>query len=234
MQNVKPNSEIQIKIKYNDVEITLDIFHKYFEKKYLLSTTTLFKNDYELFTRYYNYYSREGVEFFYMYYNSVLSDNVKNLFAKSNVKLFEWNFDYWNNGIMGDHVAQTGQINHCFYKYGIVTDYMIFNDLDEYMCAENNTPLNTYIKLNPAYDYFMFLNHWSKLLDDEFEENKPNKVIKHKIYNKEFERCKCIVKTNIVDVILVHFPVNTKKIYHMYQRIYHLSIFIVGQIHGEV
>lgn len=206
------SKEIEIKIEYENTIITLNLFHKHIETKFFLSATTLFKDDYKLFTHYYNYYYREGVEFFYMYCNSLLNDDIKKIFEKPNVKLFEWNFDYWNNNTLGEHVAQSGQINHCFYKYGILSsNYMIFNDFDEYMYIGNNITLSTYIKLNQAYDYFMFLNYWSKLLDDKIEENKPNKIVKNKNHECEFYRCKCIAKTNSVDIISIHYPKNTKK-----------------------
>ena len=39
-----------------------------------IALTTLFKDDYELFPFFYEYYKNQGVEHFYMYYNGILND----------------------------------------------------------------------------------------------------------------------------------------------------------------
>ena len=86
--------------------------------KYTLTITTCFKDDYELFPMWYDYYTKQGVEFFYMYYNGKITDEIKELFDKPNVILHEWDFNYWSPYAHRLHYAQMGQLQHALHKYG--------------------------------------------------------------------------------------------------------------------
>ena len=97
------------------------------EKSNFLCLTTLFKNDYNLFPNFYEYYKRQGVQHFFMYYNGLLNNKIKKIFNYKDVTLIEWNFRYWNPGKYKHH-AQLGQMHHALYKYGKDNyEYMIFN-----------------------------------------------------------------------------------------------------------
>ena len=47
-----------------------------------LVLTTLFKDDYKLFEIFYDYYTKQGVDYFYMYYNGKLNEEIKTYFNK--------------------------------------------------------------------------------------------------------------------------------------------------------
>jgi hypothetical protein len=131
-----------------------------------LAITTLFQNDYDLFPCFYNYYTSQGVEWFYMYYNGIITTKIKELFNKPNVTLIEWNFRYWNTNCTFRHHAQLGQMHDALYKYGKSNyNYMIFCDLDEYLHISKTTLLKE-IQKGP-YDVVGFCNYWSQTLDNK-------------------------------------------------------------------
>ena len=130
-----------------------------------LAITTLFKDDYNIFPCFYNYYTSQGVEWFYMYYNGIITPEITKLFNKPNVTLIEWDFRYWNIACTFKHHAQPGQMHDALYKYGKSNyNYMIFCDLDEYLHISKTTLLE---EIQKGTDYgFGFCNYWSQTLDN--------------------------------------------------------------------
>lgn len=168
-KNIDINKDLIVKIVYKGKK-----FKKKVEKVFnnnnsnnFLSLTTLFKDDYYLFPNFYKYYKSQGVQHFFMYYNGLLSNEIKKIFNYSDVTLIEWNFRYWNSSkCKYAHHAQLGQIHHALYKYGKNNyKYMIFNDLDEYLFIQN-VKLIDYIKLNTKFSSFGFKNVWAKTIDN--------------------------------------------------------------------
>ena len=91
-----PSSNLTFEVSYkNKTEIFTNKEYKP-SQNYFLTLTTLFKDDYELFPIFYNYYKDQGVEHFFMYYNGKLNDTIRNVFNKNDVTLIEWDFRYWN------------------------------------------------------------------------------------------------------------------------------------------
>ena len=194
------NNNITVTYKNIVKEYTLTNLHT--KNTYTLTLTTLFKDDYYLFDTFYNYYTIQGVEHFYMYYNGILTDEIKQYFIKKkNVTLIEWNFPYWNkDNCHFRHHAQLGQIHHAIYKYGKGTSkYMLFCDLDEYLLYPNTT-LKNMIKSN--YDTYIFKNVFSKLYLDNNTYN-PNKIFITKPYPIPV-RTKCIHYLNSIQTISIH------------------------------
>ena len=150
-KNLRLNREI-IKDKYEPTQILIyefpinncdsfDILVKYKQfsknfilkniiskKKYKLTLTTLFKTDFNLINIFYDYYKKQGVEHFYLYYNGQITDNLKKLCNKIDITLIEWNYQYWNtNAKYSRHYAQLGQMHDAIYRFGKnICDYMIF------------------------------------------------------------------------------------------------------------
>tara|TARA_B100001758_G_scaffold171495_1_gene148388 strand:+ start:1410 stop:2483 length:1074 start_codon:yes stop_codon:yes gene_type:complete len=198
----------------NNITVTYNNIVKHYElenintnKIYKLTLTTIFKSDYYLFDIFYNYYTKQGVEHFYMYYNAEVDKKIKDIFLKKeNVTLIEWNFDYWINGkdIVSKHHAQLGSLHHAIYRYGKdVTEYMIFCDFDEYLLPPNNKLINM-IKTN--HDTYIFFNIFSELLDNNIN-NKSELPIKFKVgqkFKKIRKRTKCIHKLDSIDIIDIH------------------------------
>lgn len=180
------------------------------ENKKDLALTTLFKDDYATFPLFHDYYTKQGVSHFYMYYNGKITDSVSKTLNLPNVTLIEWDFPYWNDPpYKYKHHAQMGQISDALYKYD--TEYMIFCDLDEYMYIENTT-LKQHVTNNSHIDVFGFHTIWANTLDNQYPtDNKfPSTIIvgnKHP-YNL---RSKNIYKTSSVDMVGIHDCKNFKK-----------------------
>ncbi len=194
-----------ITVSYNGITKKYTLSHIYSKINIKLSQTTLMKNDYKLINVFYDYYRKQGVQYFYIYYNGKLTDTIKNKYKKKNIKLIEWDYAYWNNKrYKFNHHAQLGQIHHALYKYGKKSsEYMIFNDLDEYMYS-NKKLINL---ISSKKDTYGFLNYWSNTLNDEIPKVLPSKI---KIGNqhKYGKRSKCIHKTDSINCIGIHKEYN--------------------------
>tara|TARA_B100000886_G_scaffold332894_1_gene286143 strand:- start:3509 stop:5140 length:1632 start_codon:yes stop_codon:yes gene_type:complete len=219
-----------ITLTYNNLVKRYNLEHIKTKKKYKLTLTTLFKDDYYLFDFFYNHYSNQGVEHFYMYYNGILNENIRNIFSnKKNVTLIEWNFKYWNDtSCEFRHHAQMGQIHHAIYRYGKnVSEYMIFCDLDEYMLSPHRKLIQM---LNSNYDTYKFCNIFSELLDDRKKITElPNKFKVSKKY-KFNSRSKCIHKLDSIETISIHygykFLISSPKVIESYNNcLYHFYRF---------
>ena len=196
----------KIKVKYNDIIKDYELSHIISVKNNELSLSTLFKNDYNLINLFYNYYIKQGVVNFYMYYNGIISEEIKQKYNLPGITLIEWNFNYWNTNCKFRHHAQLGQINHAIYRYGKEeNEYMILCDLDEYMYIPN-TSLLKYIKKYNSVDMFGFQNLWSDTIDSSIPDKIPNTV---KVSNKLLkfsQRSKCIYKTDSIASVSIHKP----------------------------
>ncbi len=191
------------------------------ENERTLAQTTLFKNDYKLINIFHKYYENQGVQYFFMYYNGKINEEIKKFYNKNNIKLIEWNYVYWNPNPKLIHHAQPGQIQHALYKYGKSEyKYMIFNDLDEYMHIKNKKLIDYVNETN--YDSIQFYNFWSQTLDNNIPEEIPMKIIINNIPNGYPYRMKCINKTNSIRFNGIHYPDKYTKenpeIYHTHEN----------------
>lgn len=236
-----PNSVIKVTIKLiNRMVKSYGLRHIYTKsnvnantkENHFLALTTLFKYDYYLFPLFYNYYKKHGVQHFYMYYNSIITPEIKALFDKPDVTLIEWGFHYWNpTGIKYSHHAQMGQMHHALYRYGKdVYDYMIFCDLDEYLHIpskyiknkdqsdnkdqqdnknqKHNVTISNFIKSNKNIDIFGFCNYWSKTIDYSIPTitttEFPAKFLAVDQPCEYLERSKNIYKVSSINTIGIH------------------------------
>ena len=168
-----------------------------------LALTTLFKDDFEHFPMFYKYYKEEGVEHFYMYYNGIIDNKIKELFNKKDVTLIEWDFRYWNCRHKYIHHAQLGQIHNFLYKYGKDSyEYTIFCDLDEYLHI-NNTTLRSYIT-NKNKIFYRFNNIWSDFIDRRIPNTFPRTFLVHK-KKDTLSRSKTIYKLDKISVLGIHY-----------------------------
>jgi hypothetical protein len=191
-----------VNVSHNNVCKSTEIENIKLEK-YYLTVTTLFKDDYKIFPIFYEYYKKQGVEHFYMYYNGIITQEIRGLFNKEDVTLIEWNFKYWLTNCKYIHHAQLGQIHDALYKYGKHNStYMIFCDLDEYMNIPNIT-LRQFIVDNPEINTFGFCNHWSQTIDNTIPDSLPcSFLIGNKF--KYTDQSKNIYKTENIYVIGIH------------------------------
>lgn len=202
--NIDINKKLFIQVFFDGKEYSKEIekiVNK--EKSDFLCLTTLFKDDYNLFPNFYEFYKRQGVQHFFMYYNGLLNNKIKEIFNYKDVTLIEWNFRYWNpKGYKYGHHAQLGQMHHALYKYGKDNyEYMIFNDLDEYLFIPD-IKLVEYIKLNTNINIFGFRNIWAKTKNNI-------KKIEENLYISEAlnfpRRSKCIYKVSSIETLNIHF-----------------------------
>lgn len=198
--------------------------------QYFLTLATLFQNDYTIFPLFYNYYKSQGVSHFYMYYNGVITQQIKDFFAKyssDSITLIEWNFHYWNpRTFKYPHHAQPAQIHHAIYRYGkSMSEYMISCDLDEYLhipgqvyndndnYKENHKDgygigltLKKYIDSHSDIDIFGFCNIWATTLDNKYptELILPDKILTVESINPYKDRSKNIYKLDSIQTVGIH------------------------------
>jgi hypothetical protein len=215
--------------------------------RHFLTLTTLFKYDYPIFPLFYNYYTSHGVSHFYMYYNGVVTKELKGFFAKygSNVTLIEWDFNYWNSReCKYPHHAQMGQIHHAIYRYGKeCSDYMIFCDLDEYLhipyskCkkyednnstggADKSITLKKFIQDNPDTDIFGFCNIWANTANGILPPRPflPDTILTVETKNEYCDRSKNIYKLDSIETIGIHQLLNPTR-FNELQSITDLSMY---------
>jgi hypothetical protein len=210
-------------ISCNDTMIDLNVIYNNNLKQYrltcdiklsktILALTTLFKYDFYLMPIFHDFYKYQGVQSFFMYYNGTITDDIRNYMNYDDVILIEWNFAYWHRGMgvcptrgISPHHAQPGQINHALYKYGkILSDYMVFNDLDEYMHIDG-CKLIDFISKMKLTDSFIFWNYWTDTLDGNIKSKIPLEF-----YTDEGEegkldyRTKSIHKVSTADLVGIH------------------------------
>lgn len=193
-----------ITVTYKSVSREYILEHIQSSVNNVLSITTLFKNDYNLINIFYDYYIKQGVTHFYMYYNGILTDVIRNKFNLPNITLIEWNYKYWNDkSCIFAHHAQLGQIHHAIYKYGKDNNsHMIFCDLDEYMYNDNSTLKNMVVQFDSV-DVFGFCNIWSNTLDNKIPDIFPTIFNIDDQYNFS-KRSKCIYKLSSISTISIH------------------------------
>lgn len=165
------NKELEISVSYKEKHNTTNIIYEDYSKinKKTLSITTLFKDDYYLIPIFIEYYKKQGVEHFYLYYNKKLSELKLdyNILSDPNITFIEWDYLYWfkNN----EHNAQPAQINHFIYKYGKpLWKYTLFSDLDEYAHIKNSTKTLFDLVNSDEYtdiDTFKFNCVWADTID---------------------------------------------------------------------
>lgn len=215
--------------------------------QYFLTLTTLFKNDYDIFPLFYNYYQTQGVSHFYMYYNGVVTKELKEFFAKygNSVTLIEWDFHYWNpRAFKYPHHAQMGQIHHAIYRYGKeCSDYMIFCDLDEYLHipyskykkyednnstggADKSITLKKFIQDNPDTDIFGFCNIWANTANGILPPRPflPDTILTVETKNEYCDRSKNIYKLDSIETIGIHQLLNPTR-FNELQSITDLSMY---------
>jgi hypothetical protein len=207
-------NQINITISYQDKQNTYDLVEPDQEttnKTYKLTHTTLFKDDYSQIPLFYDYYTKQGVEYFYLYYNGVLTQEIQDLCNKTNITLIEWNFIYWNyeEDYIHDaykHHAQIGQVHHALYKYGKQnTEYMIFCDLDEFMYIPKKTICQEIQNTNSEYDTYGFCNYWASSIDKNIPTIFPSNVMIGNKTHKYGTRSKCIHKIQFTKILSIHY-----------------------------
>ena len=202
--------DININVKYNDNNYNFNLIHLLIpNKQYQLIQTTLFKNDAYLLNMFTTYYLYQGIEHFYIYYNDDINNlNLNNIINLDNITFIEWNYDYYSNQ------AQITSMNHSLYKYAkINSNYILYNDLDEYTYIPNNK-LSNIIESNA--DTYVFLNVWADIIDIPDDTKSyfnnlynltkiPDKILKHNRIFPYKRRSKCLHKSDNINNVTIHY-----------------------------
>lgn len=175
-----------------------------------ISAMTLFKDDYDLLKQYINYYSNLGVDLFFLYYNGILTDDIVDKIININVNnnkiyLTEWNYIYWwkYGKNLKHHHAQTMAINDSLNILKNYSNYILYNDLDEYIVFDNKyNNFKELINNNIDISTFIFKNRFCKM---------GNELIKYKDFDIKFD-LNNIIKGNYWDKAREKNIINAKNI----------------------
>jgi hypothetical protein len=203
---VTKNTTNEITVHYNTLVTNYTLEHITSKTNNKLSMTTLFKDDYNLINVFYKYYIKQGVTNFYMYYNGILTDEIKQKYNLPGITLIEWDFIWRNEECKFPHHAQMGQMHQALYKYIKDNDeYTIFCDLDEYLYIPG-TPLLKYFENNPSINIFGFRNVWADTCDGKIPDIIPS-IIKCSTEPIHFGyRSKCVYKISSIATLGIHTP----------------------------
>lgn len=193
-----------ITIKLNDIIYKIlnieNIEHiEPLENKHKVAFATLFKDDYSFINNTVNHYRKQGVDYFYFYYNgSTLPDG---LFQGSDIIYKTWNIQpymYINCAPNFVHNAQTAFLTMFHLKYFDDNEYVILGDLDEIIIPYNSNLrlLDKVISLNK--DVIKVKNHWANLNE--------NIITYSSLASDNLHRSKCIYKGSYTKAIGIHGP----------------------------
>jgi hypothetical protein len=176
LKNTSTKENIKITTILNNTEYYIHLTKNNLirEQKELISIMTLFKSDYNLIPAYIKHYKALGIKYFYFYYNYsytkfIQLENITEILHSINIDkditctFMEWNYDYWLNKRRSIHNAQSPAMTDMYYKSRYLSQYILFNDLDEYVYFEDKD-VNKFDKLISKYhgiDVFQFKMYWA-------------------------------------------------------------------------
>ena len=203
----RDNSSVDVTVVYKNISRVYSLKFEHIPHN-KLTLTTMFKDDYNIFTIFYDYYKKQGVDKFYLYYNGLSSDAIKKLLERDDVILIDWNYRYDNKQpYKYYHHAQLGQIHHALYKYGKGrSEYMIFCDFDEYLYIPHMT-ISEFLHKTDM-DFLGFKNRWATTVDTIVPSSFPSELMVSttKYGYSPHTRSKTIYNPDIVKFIGIHAP----------------------------
>jgi hypothetical protein len=229
-------NEITLNIEYQNYKFEI-VLNELNIKNHNISAMTLFKDDYLLLSQYFKYYSKMGIDVFFLYYNDHINYQLLEYIFNINnnqytIYLIPWDYIYWWNysSSLKHHHAQTMAINDSLHILKNYSNYVLYNDLDEYIILETNN-LNELISQNNNIDVYVFKNRFCKMSDQliyykDFDTIfDMNKIIKGNYWDKKRE--KNLIKLENINIMGVHypFPVNNEYKYKITSEFYHIINF---------
>jgi hypothetical protein len=173
---------------------------------------TLFKDDKALIPAYVQYYRELGVEHFYLYFNGgVVPSDVPQY---DDVTYLSWDHPYHVHlpGAYTPVFAQLGAINDMLYYGKFISEYILYNDMDEFIYWNNTSSLKSFV-INNTKTCYAFLNQFVCLVDRNVQV-KPDvsniDLVNARCFEKLTQvhafpyRSKCIVKPAAVQFMCVH------------------------------
>lgn len=174
------------------------------DHKRTLVAMTMFKNDEHLIGDYLKHYRKLGIQHFYMYYNG--DKLLTQLPAYDDVTYFKWPYPYI---IDKKHYAQIAAMTDVIHRVRHSTQYILFNDLDEYLLWKpKHVDLLSFITSN-GFDIYGFLNNFILLQDNTHIGSQIDDGLYTKTYEWRFGvRSKCIIRPDVFDVMGIHKPID--------------------------
>lgn len=124
--------------------------------------TLFYRETKEELSSFFDYYTKQGVDYFLMYYNGDIETR-KDLPVLPNVEYIQWNFLYWvviNKSNI--HHAQIPAIAHFQKKYLPYFDYALMIDVDEFLYYSKST-IKEYLLTNNIENHLFTRHNWSKI-----------------------------------------------------------------------
>ena len=232
MDIVNNNKSLDVSIEYQNQKNNYKL-ESQLKMNYNLVFTTLFKDDSYLLPLWIEYYLLLGVEHFIVYYNKKINKDLTNLidnYLKNNkVTLVEWDFVHKLPEIqnlakdvnlideklkINYHHSQPMSMAHCLHKFGEISNWIGYFDLDEYVILKETSSLTNILKeyKRDKTVSIKFECRWASLKDCEISKEG---YLKTEIFNRyntfrkiqtegDFYRTKCIVNPDNVIVCGVH------------------------------
>lgn len=191
---IKINNMLYKTIVVDDIEHIEPI-----QTRHKLAYATLFKDDYSFIEHSVNYYRKQGVDCFYLYYNgSVLPENMP---QGEDIIYRLWDIQpymYKSTGCNFIHNAQTAFLTMFQLKYFDDNEYVILGDLDEFIIVYNSdiTLVDKLNQLNE--DVVKVKNHWATI--------DGNTITYNSLALDENKQAKCIYKGSYTKAIGIHYP----------------------------
>jgi hypothetical protein len=185
-------------------------------KKYHLTATTLVRNEERILREWIEYCRAIGVEHFYIYDNRSLKKNkVRKLLEpyteQGIVTLLDWDYLYAKNRKNSRRFCQRGQMHHCLYKYGHLSTWMFFIDVDEFVFPVDHNQTSV-LPLLEKYDHnsevaaLQFKMIW---FGNSGHKKVPEGLIIENYTHRAADvvqegREKCCVRPDKVELMLIH------------------------------
>jgi len=185
-------------------------------KKYHLAAAAIIRDEERILCEWIEYYQAIGVEHFYIYDNRSLKKNklrklLEPYIEQDIVTLLDWDYLYAHNKINSRHFCQRGQIHHCLYKYGHLSNWMFFIDVDEFVFPVDRDqtsvlPLLKKYEQNPEVAALQFKMIWfgssghTKVPKGLIIENYTHRAVDVVQEGRE----KCCVRSDKVALLFIH------------------------------
>lgn len=223
LKDVRAKNELRI--TWNDVTIRHTL-KPVTPRHHKMCIATLFKDDYSWIETFYQYYKKQGVDYFYLWYNGDIEIVRDKLFQADDIEYGSWNFHYWDSP--NKHHAQVPCLLTFQYKYFPYTDYASINDLDEFITGPDTTIYDYCKTIN--FKVLTVANYWSRLSkSDERSKGTMELLVTEKSTGSQ--RRKAIYRSDFNDVIGIHGPTDDRAPRYVDKTL--IMCHIIDVIHPE-
>jgi len=195
------------KCKYTSKSFIFNVFlpivfflktHPKTKKKYYLSICAIFKDEARYMREWIEYHRLLGIDHLYLY-NNFSSDNyieiLKSYIEEGFITLTNWPYE----------MAQISAYQHCYDNFKNETYWLVFIDLDEFICPKYEVDIKKWIK--PYDKYPSVIMYWLMFGTNGIIEYNPNKLVIEQYtcsWNDIRNVGKIALNTNYVPVKMYH------------------------------